>query len=116
MARVRGRRQSTGVDAHTAIESTFHELSEETRVYLSAAGLKASFEAASSNGAELLSKAKSLAMPNTARTADVVHGWSAARQQPTVQAVQVVLPTAEMGAERRRLDDKLDEITRFLKE
>ena len=91
------------------MDAVIRENGSDTRLFLSAAALKASHEAASSSGAELLGKDKSIAVLNAARTGDVVHGWTAERTQGVNVGVQVniPLPTAEEIAERKAIHDKL---------
>ena|SRR5215475_2914096 len=103
---------SNGISVREALEQTMHEVSDETRLYLGSAALKAGIAAAGMEGTEILGKDKSIGVLNAARTADVVHGWTAQRTQGTQVAVQVnvPLPSAEERAERKELHAKLDEI------
>lgn len=102
-------------DAHEAQQSVITEQGEESRLYLSSAGLKASYHAARSSGRHLMTKEASQSMLNTARSLDTVHGWTAQRTAgPTVQVANVVLPSPEQQAERQAMFAKLEEITRRL--
>jgi hypothetical protein len=102
-------------NAHAAISEVITEQGEDSRLYLSAAGLKAAHHAAKLNGHHLLTKETSQALLNTARTADVVHGYTASRQQGvSVQIANVIQPTPEEKAERQAMFAKLEEITRRL--
>lgn len=114
--RHRFRRESTGVSAHEAVAEAFKEQSEDTRLFLSGATLKAAHDASTATGKELRGKFESTGLLNVARTADVVHGWTAARQTPLVQIANVTLPTPIEDAERKAVDRKLDAITKLLNE
>lgn len=101
--------KSREISMHASIDESIREAGDESRLYLSAATLKASHEAASMAGSELLGKDKSIGVLNAARTGDIVHGWQASRQSGTNVAVQVnvPLPSAEEIAERKAIHDKL---------
>jgi len=108
-------KKSNEVTAHTALKDVIDEQGEDTRLYLSAASLKSAYHAATLEGRSILEKETSQALLNTARTADVVHGYTAARQQGvSVQIANVIMPTEEEKAQRKAIDAKLDEITRRL--
>src|SRR5262245_24252370 len=106
------RSTSDEVSLREGIERSLREVSDETRLYLGSAALKAGFAAAGMEGSEILGKDRSIGVLNAARTADVVHGWTAQRTQGAQVAVQVnvPLPSAEERAERKELHAKLDEI------
>src|SRR5215469_5888669 len=61
--------------AHEAMDEVIRENGQDSRLYLSSAGLKASHEAATRSGSELLDRNTSQAILNTARSLDVTHGW-----------------------------------------
>jgi hypothetical protein len=112
---IRRRCNQAAISAHEAQQSVIAEQGEESRLYLAAAGLKASYEAAQRDGASLLDKNASIAVLNHARSLDTVHGWTASRTAgPTVQIANVVMPTPEEKAERQAMFAKLEEITRRL--
>ena len=87
-------------------------------LYMSAASLKASYEAAQMDGKQLLVRDTAQALEAHNRNADRTHGWSAARQQGAQIAVQVnvPLPTAEEREEMRQIDARLDAFAAMLKE
>lgn len=107
-------RKSNTVSSHAGLEDTFREHSDDTRLFLSAATLKASHSASEATGKELRGKMESTGLLNVARTADVVHGWTAARATPLVQIANVTLPTPEQDAKRKATDISLDEISALL--
>jgi len=103
---------------HAAQDEVLREQSEQTMLYMSAASLKASYEAAQMDGKQLLVRDTAQALEAHNRNADRTHGWSAARQQGSMVAVQVnvPMPTQAERDEMRRLDDKLDAFAAMLKE
>lgn len=105
--------KSNAITAHEALTQIFSEQSEDTRLYLSAASLKAAHDASKAKGHTLRSKSGSTGLLNVARTTDIVHGWTAARQQPAVQIANVVLPTPEQSADLKAVDRRLDALTRL---
>jgi hypothetical protein len=112
---IQKRCNQAAIAAHEAQQSVIAEQGEESRLYLAAAGLKASYEAAQRDGASLLDKNASIAVLNHARSLDCVHGWSVSRQQGvSVQIANVIQPTPEERAERQAMFAKLEEITRRL--
>lgn len=99
------------------IEQTFREQSEDSRLYLSSAVLKASHEFASIDPKELTDHRKSQALLNVSRTGDTVHGWQAMRMQGvTVQVANLVMPSADERAALNQVDRRLDDISRRLQE
>jgi hypothetical protein len=103
---------------HAAQDEVLREQSEQTMLYMSAASLKASYEAAQMDGKQLLVRDTAQALEAHNRNADRTHGWSAARQQGSMVAVHVniPMPTAEEREEMNRLDRKLDAFAAMLKE
>ena len=87
-------------------------------LYMSAASLKASYEAAQMEGKQLLERDKAQALECHNRNADRTHGWTAGRQNGAQIAVQVnvPLPTAEEREEMRQIDARLDAFAAMLKE
>jgi hypothetical protein len=87
-------------------------------LYMSAASLKASYEAAQMEGKQLLERDKAQALECHNRNADRTHGWSAARQQGSMVAVQVnvPMPTQAEREEMRQLDAKLDAFAKLIKD
>lgn len=101
-----------GVSAvREAQSSILRDQGEESRLYLSSAGLKASHEAATRSGTELLDRNTSQAVLNTARSLDVVHGWSVQTPQVSVQVANLVMPSEAEAQRTRELHARLDEIT-----
>src|SRR4030095_13221007 len=97
---------------HAAQDEVLREQSEQTMLYMSAASLKASYEAAQMEGKQLLERDKAQALECHNRNADRTHGWSGARQQSQVQvAVQVNMPTPEEQAQREADHKRMDELT-----
>ena len=86
-------------------------------LYMSAASLKASYEAAQMEGKQLLVRDTAQALEAHNRNADRTHGWTVGRQQGAQIAVQVnvPMPTQEERDEMRRLDEKLDALAALLK-
>jgi hypothetical protein len=86
-------------------------------LYMCAASLKASYEAAQMEGKQLLERDKAQALECHNRNADCTHGWSAARQQGSMVAVQVniPMPTAEEREEMRQLDRSLDAFAKLIR-
>jgi hypothetical protein len=113
---IQKRCNQAAISAHEAQQSVIAEQGEESRLYLAAAGLKASYEAAQRDGASLLDKNASIAVLNHARSLDTVHGWTASRTNGSVsvQIANVIQPTPEEKAERQAMFTKLEEITRRL--
>jgi hypothetical protein len=105
------------VSIRANIEDTFREQSEDSRLYLSSAVLKASHEFASIDPRELTDHRKSQALLNVSRTGDTVHGWNALRMQGvTVQVANLVMPSADERAALNQVDRRLDDISRRLQE
>jgi hypothetical protein len=100
-----------GQNATDLLSTSLREASDDSRLYLSAAVLKASHAAAASQGDALLKQGTSIALLNTARTGDITHGWTAERAKPAQVNVAVVMPTPEQDAERQAAHDALDAIT-----
>ena len=86
-------------------------------LYMSAASLKASYEAAQMEGKQLLERDKAQALECHNRNADRTHGWNAARQQGSMVAVQVnvPMPTQEEREEMRQIDARLDAFAKLIK-
>ena len=86
-------------------------------LYMSAASLKASYEAAQMDGKQLLVRDTAQALECHNRNADRTHGWTVGRQQGSMVAVQVnvPMPTQEEREEMRSLDAKLDAFAKLLK-
>ena len=68
-------------------------------------------------GKQLLERDKAQALECHNRNADRTHGWSAARQQGSMVAVQVnvPMPTQAERDEMRSLDAKLDAFAKLIK-
>src|SRR5215468_5183801 len=115
--RIRNASKQAQSITHAAQEEVLKEQSEQTMLYMSAASLKASYEAAQMEGKQLLERDKAQALECHNRNADRTHGWSAARQQGSMVAVQVniPMPTQAERDEMRSLDDKLDAFAKLLK-
>jgi len=91
----RGLRHQGVVIAREAQAEVIKKQGEHSRLYLSSAGLKASHEAATLSGKELLDRNTSQAVLNTARSLDVVRGWSAVQPNVSVQVANLVMPIIE---------------------
>jgi hypothetical protein len=102
-------RQGVAIARETYAE-VMKENGENSRLYLSSAGLKASHEAATRSGSELLDRNMSQAVLNTARSLDVVHQWSARDPAVSVQIANLVMPTEEEAAATRETHARLDAI------
>jgi hypothetical protein len=114
--RIRNASKQAQSITHAAQDEVLREQSEQTMLYMSAASLKASYEAAQMEGKQLLERDKAQALECHNRNADRTHGWSAARQQSQVQvAVQVNMPTPEEQAQREADHKRMDELTARLR-
>src|SRR5215469_350066 len=116
--RIRNASKQAQSITHAAQDEVLREQSEQTMLYMSAASLKASYEAAQMEGKQLLERDTAQALETHNRNADRTHGWSAARQQGSMVAVQVniPMPTAAEREEMRQIDARLDAFAAMLKE
>src|SRR5215467_8101011 len=90
--RIRNASKQAQSITHAAQDEVLREQSEQTMLYMSSASLKASYEAAQMEGKQLLVRDTAQALECHNRNADRTHGWSAARQQGSMVAVQVNVP------------------------
>lgn len=94
--------------AHGAHREVIESHGADTRLMLSAAALKTATDAARRE--HCMEKNDSIGLLNCARTADVVHGWTQARQLAPIVAVQVNMPSAQERAETDAAHKALDAI------
>src|SRR5262249_60695280 len=90
--RIRNASKQAQSITHAAQDEVLREQSEQTMLYMSAASLKASYEAAQMEGKQLLERDKAQALEAHNRNADRTHGWTVGRQQGAQIAVQVNVP------------------------
>lgn len=109
------KRDLSSHDVINRFASSIDEHGEHSRLYLSAATLKASHELAQAGGHTAGERVPYAGLLNVSRSGDTVHGWQAQRTAgPTVQIANVILPTPQEQAERQAMFAKLEEITRRL--